>query len=91
VTTVTLDDLVGERGLERVDFIKLDIEGAEVNALEGAANTLRRHRPRLAIAAYHRNDDLTRIPVTLRQMGPNYRFHLAHYTTHHGETVLYAH
>jgi FkbM family methyltransferase len=90
-TTASIDEIVAERGLDRVDFIKLDIEGAEVNALEGAANTLRRHRPRLAIAAYHRNDDLTRIPVTLRQMGVNYRFHLAHYTTHHGETVLYAH
>jgi FkbM family methyltransferase len=89
-TTATIDQVVAERRLDRVDFVKLDIEGAELNALEGAADTLRRFRPRLAIAAYHRNDDLTRIPELLRRLGLGYRFHLDHYTTHHGETVLYA-
>ena len=58
VPLTTIDKLVRDLRLERVDFIKMDIEGAEVPALIGARETLRRFRPRLAIAVYHREGDL---------------------------------
>jgi FkbM family methyltransferase len=89
-TTTTIDQLVIDHRLDRVDFIKLDIEGAEGNTLEGATDTIARFRPKLAIAAYHRNDDLHRLPAMIRRLDLGYRFHLDHYTTHHGETILYA-
>ena len=62
VPLITIDALVAELGLEKVDVIKMDIEGAEQNALRGARSTLQRHRPRLAIASYHVVGDQFRIP-----------------------------
>ncbi len=53
----TIDALVSELALERVAFIKMDIEGAERNALQGARDSIRRFRPRLAVSAYHLPDD----------------------------------
>jgi FkbM family methyltransferase len=53
-----IDNIVRELALDRLDFIKMDIEGAEMNALKGAANTLRRFKPNLAIAVEHTEDRL---------------------------------
>lgn len=53
----TIDALVSELALDRVDFIKMDIEGAERNALRGGRTTIGRFRPRLAVSAYHLPDD----------------------------------
>lgn len=89
-TTDTIDALVGRGVVPRVDFIKMDIEGAELNALRGAESTLRRFRPRLAIAAYHKLDDLSAIPAYLSGLDLGYRFRLAHTTMHAEETVLFA-
>ncbi len=65
IPLTTIDQLVQDLKLERVDFIKMDIEGAETNALRGAANTLREWRPRLAISSYHLEDDPVAIPATV--------------------------
>lgn len=73
VPLVPIDDLVQELALPRVDFIKLDIEGAEQEALTGARQTLARFRPRLAISAYHKGDDTLRIPAIVRAACPGYR------------------
>ncbi len=81
---------VRERGIPRVSFIKMDIEGAEMAAIEGAAGTIRRFRPRLAISVYHRFTDLTEIPAALHALVPEYEFTLGHYSMHLEETVLYA-
>jgi FkbM family methyltransferase len=90
VQTRAIDDLPGTLGIERVDFIKLDIEGAELQALRGAEAVLRRYRPRLAVAIYHRPDDWIEIPGFLRNLNLGYEFSLAHFTPHHWETVLFA-
>jgi FkbM family methyltransferase len=72
VPVVTIDMLAERDSLPRVDFIKLDIEGAEKRALAGAAHTLTRFHPRLAIATEHLTDDATAIPELMRSLYPGY-------------------
>lgn len=90
VTTLTIDDLVERRGLERVDWIKLDIEGAERAALEGARETLQRFRPRLAISVYHKLEDLYDLPDLIAEILPEHEQRLTHVTIHAEETVVFA-
>lgn len=73
VLLTTIDRLVGELHLPIVNFIKMDIEGAEMQALEGAAETVRRFRPRMAISTEHRPTDPDRIPELVRRLWPNYK------------------
>jgi FkbM family methyltransferase len=86
---VSLDSLVREGEIERVDFIKMDIEGYELAALRGAQETLRRFRPRLAVSVYHRPQDMYEVLAFLHGLGLGYKFYLEHYTIHSEETVLY--
>lgn len=90
IITITIDDLLEKHQLDRVDFIKMDIEGAEERALLGAAKTLRRHAPKLAISAYHRTDDLARLPALIKTLNPAYSLYLKHATPVRQETVLFA-
>jgi len=69
----TIDKLVAELKLPRVDYIKMDIEGAEQRALAGAASTIGKFHPRLALSTYHRPDDPERIPAIVRGLWPGYR------------------
>jgi FkbM family methyltransferase len=85
-----IDTLVNTGLIQRVDFIKLDVEGSELATLLGAQDTLRRFTPKLAVSLYHRPNDLFTIPFYLRSLGLGYRFYLDHYTIHNEETVLYA-
>ena len=89
-TTLSIDDLVRERGVTKVDFIKMDIEGAEYDVLAGARDVLQRYRPRLAISLYHRPSDFVTIPCYLDSLGLNYRFYLDHHTLYLNESVLFA-
>ena len=70
---VTLDSFVRDNGLERVDFIKADIEGYERHMLAGARETLRRFAPRLAICTYHLPDDPEVLERLIREANPDYR------------------
>jgi FkbM family methyltransferase len=65
VKTRPIDQMVAIAGLTRVDFIKIDIEGAERDALKGAARTLARWKPRLMLDAYHRPDDPVVLPAVI--------------------------
>lgn len=85
-----LDRLVEEGAVERVDFLKMDIEGAELAALRGAEACIRRFRPKLAISLYHTPEDYVAIPAFIRNLDLGYRMHLENYTISSGETVLYA-
>lgn len=71
-------------------FIKMDIEGAEMEALRGAVKTIKSFRPRLAISVYHKPEDMTEIMEYLLQINPDYKFYLRHYSSCCWETVLYA-
>ncbi len=90
IKTLSIDSLVEREQLDRLDFIKMDIEGAELEALRGAEAALRRFKPKLAITVYHNFKDFWTIPQYLHQVEPGYRFHLKHFTIHSEETVLFA-
>lgn len=76
---------------EKVTFIKMDIEGAELEALKGAQATIATHYPILAISLYHKPADLITIPQFIHQLQPGYRFYLrAHHPRLACELVLYA-
>ena len=68
-----LDDIVDDLGLDRVDVIKMDIEGAERVALQGARRTIRRFRPRMAICTYHRIDDPRAVPEQVLAIRSDYQ------------------
>jgi FkbM family methyltransferase len=88
--TITIDDYVDRKGLARVDFIKLDIEGAEESALRGAERTIKEMKPKMAVCLYHSPQDFVRLPRLLDQYCPDYKFYLKHATMHAEETVLFA-
>jgi FkbM family methyltransferase len=71
-------------------FIKMDIEGSELNALDGAVNTIKKYKPKLAICVYHKPEDIIDIPLKILEMNPNYKLYLRHYSYVDTETVLYA-
>jgi FkbM family methyltransferase len=87
VAAVALDQVMGSN---KVDFLKLDVEGGEVNALIGAQKTINRSRPVLAISAYHRPDDLWVIPDLIMQISDGYDFFLRFHGYNTFELVLYA-
>jgi len=90
VVTITIDTFVEREHIERIDFIKMDIEGAELKALEGARRTIERFAPHLAITVYHKQEDLCTIPQYLKSLCPDYEFYIDHFTTTMMETVLFA-
>jgi FkbM family methyltransferase len=73
VPLTTIDALAAELKLPRVDFIKMDIEGAEKQALRGAAETIRKYRPRMAISSEHLPDDAAAIPKVVNAIWPGYQ------------------
>lgn len=89
VDTVTIDETVARLGLSRVDFVKMDIEGAELDSLKGGEQTIRGHRPKLAISVYHKPDDFETIPKWLAGLDLGYEFYLDHHTIYQNETVLF--
>lgn len=75
---------------KEVTFIKMDIEGSEMEALIGSGDTIKRYKPKLAICVYHRPGDIVDIPQKILELCPGYRLYLRHYSYVDTETVLYA-
>lgn len=75
---------------KKVSLIKLDIEGAELEAIKGAAETIKNHSPKLAISVYHNTSDLFEIPLLINQMKPEYRLYLRHLSNYFDDTMLFA-
>jgi len=73
-----------------VTFIKMDIEGSEKEAIQGASNIIKTQRPKLAICIYHYMSDLWEIPLLLHEIVPEYKFYIRHHSYGFYETVLYA-
>lgn len=73
-----------------ITFVKMDIEGSELNALEGMKNTIIQNRPKLAICIYHKFEDLWELPLYIKELVPEYKLYIRNYTTYLDEIVLYA-
>lgn len=74
----------------KVTFIKMDIEGAEYEALRGAENIISTYHPKLAVSIYHKDEDIWELPQLILSFYSNYKFYLRHYSLSSEETVLYA-
>lgn len=83
----TLDNKLCDK---EITFIKMDIEGSELNALKGAKKIICEQKPKLAISLYHKRKDILDIPDLLLSYNPEYKFYLRHYSLCNCETVLYA-
>jgi FkbM family methyltransferase len=89
-STVSIDDFISKNRVQKVDFIKMDIEGAEVSALIGATQTIKKFKPKLAISLYHSYQDFDTIPKMIKEMSSEYKFYFSHCTIHAEESVLFA-
>ncbi len=88
---VSLDELWRDEMTAPPTLIKFDVEGAEEQALLGASGLLAAHKPKLALAAYHRTEDIYRLPLLLKRLNPAYRLYLRHHPYIPGwETNIYA-
>lgn len=86
IRVVALDSCV----VEPVTFIKLDIEGAELEALKGAESIIKRDRPRLAICLYHKPEDIWEIPYYIKMLVPEYKLYIRYYSDSECDMILYA-
>ena len=86
IPVTSLDEDLGE---DRVTFVKMNIEGAELDALRGAARSIAKWGPTLAISAYHRPSDLWQVPFLIRELRPEYRLALRQHDAGVIETVAY--
>lgn len=86
VNVMSIDSL----HLENVTFIKMDIEGCELEGLKGALNTIQKYKPKLAICLYHKFSDIFEIPMWIAQLDLGYQFYIRHHSKIFWETVLYA-
>ncbi len=75
---------------EKVSFIKMDIEGAELDALEGGRKIIGSYLPKLAICIYHKPEDLWKIPLFIKNNWNDYKIYIRHHTELMTETVCYA-
>lgn len=84
---IDIDSIVGN---EKVTYIKMDIEGAELKALEGAKYTILKNKPKLAICIYHKPYDVVDLAEYILELVPEYKLFIRHYCFNMWETVLYA-
>ena len=87
IETAAIDDI---KTKAPITFIKMDIEGSESKALDGARKTIMKHKPKLAICVYHKPEDIIELPLKILEMNPEYKLYLRHYSYTDTETVLYA-
>lgn len=71
-------------------FIKMDIEGAEIEAILGARKSIEKGKPKLAICLYHRPEDIFKIPLLVHRINSSYKMYIRHYSNYYTDTLLYA-
>lgn len=87
VKVVAIDELLSQ---SKVTFIKMDIEGAEYDAILGCQKIISSNKPVMAISAYHKTSDLFELPILIKKINPDYKLFLRHYSPTMIETILYA-
>lgn len=85
VEIVTVDEYIDDI----ITFIALDVEGFEMNILQGASECIKEHKPRLAISGYHKPNDLFEIMDYVRSINSKYKIYIRHYSKTYGDTVIY--
>ena len=76
---IDIDTYVLEKEISKIDFIKMDIEGSELDALKGARNSICKWKPKMAICMYHKIDDMWKIPQYIKSLRSDYEFSFRHY------------
>lgn len=76
ITSVNIDFLAKEH---RFDYIKFDVEGAELKAILGGKETIKKDRPKMLISAYHKSDDYFAIPLFVLELNPDYKVYMRHF------------
>lgn len=88
IEVITIDSYFKSK--EPPTLIKMDIEGAEIEALLGAKKTIKKYKPKLAISSYHRSTDLWKIPLLIKSMNKDYKIYFRHYSNELPDTICYA-
>ena len=87
---VSIDDFVKSNNINRLDYIKMDIEGAEIDALNGATESIKKFKPKLAISAYHKGSHLWEIPELILKINPNYKIYFEQHLPFECDAIVYA-
>ena len=87
INVVSIDEVIINKD---VNFVKMDIEGAEVEALNGAKELISKYEPILAISAYHKYDDLWTILETINSFNVEYKYFMRMYEYNGFGIVYYA-
>ena len=88
IKTIAIDDVIDEG--DKITFIKMDVEGAELRSLEGARRTITNCRPKLAICIYHKPEDMIELPEFVIGLGLNYKIYIRSHSNADNEVVMYA-
>ncbi len=88
INTVSLDSYFQDKE-EKPNLIKMDIEGAEYDAILGAQNIIKQYKPKLQICIYHKSEHFFEIPLLIKNLVPEYRMYVGHHTSWWADTVLY--
>lgn len=89
IDVISIDEFMENKN-EKITLIKMDVEGSELAALEGAKNTIEKYKPKLAISLYHNFEDMWAIPLWINNNFPNYKLYVRHHSSLNTETILYA-
>lgn len=86
----TIDEYTEKNKINKIDLIKMDIEGAECDALRGASKVIRKDSPKLSIAGYHKMDDIWEIPNLIKRLNSKYKIYFEHHLPIFWESCFYA-
>lgn len=87
---VSIDDYVKNNAINKLDYIKMDIEGAEIDALNGAKESIRKFKPKLAISCYHKASHLWEIPELILKINPEYKIYFEQHLPIDCDALIYA-
>lgn len=90
IDVVAIDEVICPENSPKVTFLKMDVEGSEMESLKGARELIQRDKPKLAICIYHKPEDMVEIPLYIKKLVPEYKLYVRHHTNYISETVLYA-
>ena len=85
-----IQDILTPEKMDKISFIKMDIEGAEMKVLKTIKDLIIKNKPKLAISVYHHQQDVIEIPLYIHSLVPEYKLYLRHHSNWTWETVLYA-